>query len=58
MTGLRLNLGLALFKNGDYRQAIAMFAPELKSQPDDQQLNILVGMSHYGLGQYGAASSN
>ena len=56
MTGLRLNLGLALFKEGDYGQAILMFDPLVKAQPDDQRLNILVGMSHYGLGQYGAAS--
>ena len=57
MTGLRLNLGLAFFKNGDYKQAIAMFAPMLKAHPDDQQLTILVGMSHYGLGQFPAAAS-
>ena len=30
MPGLRLNLGLAYFKNGDYKQAIAIFEPELK----------------------------
>lgn len=56
MAGLRLNLGLALFKNGDYKQAAAMFEPLLKAHPDDQQLTILVGMSNYGQGQFAAAS--
>lgn len=56
MTGLRLNLGLALFKNGNYKQAAAMFEPLLKAHPDDRQLTILVGMSHYGQGQFAAAS--
>jgi tetratricopeptide (TPR) repeat protein len=56
MPGLRLNLGLSLFKNGDYEQAIAMFAPLLKAQPDDQRLNVLVGMSHYGLAHYAVAA--
>lgn len=57
MPGLRLNLGLACFKNGDYRQAIEMFSPLLKAQPDDQRLTVLTGMSHYGMGQYAAAST-
>lgn len=56
MPGLRLNLGLALFKNGDYRQAIQMLEPLLKAQPDDQRLTVLTGMSHYGLGEYAAAT--
>lgn len=59
MQGLRLNLGLAFFKNGDYKQAIEIFDPLLKaapaSSPDAQKLRILVGMSQYGLGQYSAA---
>jgi tetratricopeptide (TPR) repeat protein len=57
MPGLQLNLGLSLFKNGDFRQAIEMFEPFLKAKPDDQRLNILVGMSHYGLAEYAAASA-
>jgi tetratricopeptide (TPR) repeat protein len=56
MPGLRLNLGLAYFKNGEYTPAITMFEPELKQKADDQQLNILIGMSHYGLAQYEAAT--
>ena len=59
MPGLRLNLGLALFKDGQYEQAIQIFTPMFKSQPpsssDRQRLAILLGMSHYGLGQYQAA---
>lgn len=60
MPGLRLNLGLALFKGGEYRQAIQVFDPLLKGQPasspDAQRLILLLGMSHYGLGEYAAAS--
>jgi tetratricopeptide (TPR) repeat protein len=56
MPGLRLNLGLSLFKNGDYRQAIEIFEPMQKAEPDDQRLNVLLGMSHYGLAQYATAS--
>jgi tetratricopeptide (TPR) repeat protein len=59
MPGLRLNLGLALFKDDQYKQAIQTFTPLLRSQssssPEMQRLNILVGMSHYGLGEYQAA---
>ena len=33
MPGLRLNLGLALFKAGELKQAILEFKPLLKSQP-------------------------
>jgi tetratricopeptide (TPR) repeat protein len=59
MPGLRLNLGLALFKDGQYKEAIQIFNPLLKSQPPSspeiQRLTILLGMSHYGLGEYQAA---
>jgi tetratricopeptide (TPR) repeat protein len=59
MSGLRLNLGLALFKDGQYKEAIQIFTPLLKSQPpsspEKQRLNVLVGMSHYGLAEYQAA---
>ena len=57
MPGLRLNLGLAFFKAGDYRQAILYLGPLLKAQPDDQRLNILIGMSEYGLEHFAEASS-
>ena len=56
MPGLRLNLGLAFFKAGDYKRAIAELDPLLKAQPDNQQLSILIGMSHYGLEQFSEAS--
>ncbi len=56
MPGLRPNLGLAYFKNGDYKQAIEIFAPMLKANPNDQRVTLLVGMSHYGLGEYAAAN--
>ena len=59
MPGLRLNLGLALFKSGAMREAIQMFTPLLKDQssssPESQRLTILIGMAHYGLGEYAAA---
>jgi tetratricopeptide (TPR) repeat protein len=59
MPGLQLNLGLALFKDDQYKQAIQIFTPLLRSQssssPETQRLTILVGMSHYGLGEYQAA---
>ena len=59
MPGLRLNLGLALFKDAQYKEAVQIFTPLLKSQPasspEKQRLNVLVGMSHYGLAEYQAA---
>jgi tetratricopeptide (TPR) repeat protein len=60
MPGLKLNLGLALFKAGEMREAIQVFRPLLKSlvpsSPDAQRLTILMGMSHYGLGEYAEAA--
>ncbi|MGA8089446.1 MAG: tetratricopeptide repeat protein [Terracidiphilus sp.] len=56
MQGLRLNLGIALFKAGDYRETIADLDPLLKAQPDDQRLTILVGMSQYVLEHFAEAS--
>jgi tetratricopeptide (TPR) repeat protein len=56
MAGLRLNLGLALFKAGDYREAVMDLDPLLKAQPDDQRLTVLIGMSQYGLGHFAAAA--
>ena len=59
MPGLRLNMGLAAFKNGDYKQAIQIFAPLLKAEsadaPERYRLTVLLGMSHYGLAEYAAA---
>jgi tetratricopeptide (TPR) repeat protein len=57
--GLRLNLGLALFKGGEPKQAIQEFSILLESDPPSspevQRLNILIGMAHYGLADYGEA---
>ena len=55
MPGLRLNLGLALFKAGENKQAIEILLPLLKANPNDQRLTILIGMAHYGLGEYAVA---
>jgi len=57
--GLRLNLGLALFKSEDLKSALPEFEKCLKTvpanSPEVQRLNILIGMSHYGLAQYAEA---
>ena len=55
---LELNLGLAYFKAGDFRNANRAFEAELARQPrspDAARLTILIGMSHYGAREYGAA---
>jgi tetratricopeptide (TPR) repeat protein len=60
MPGLQLNMGLALFKGGEYKEAIRVFEPLLKGQPasspETQRLTLLLGMSYYGLGEYAAAA--
>jgi tetratricopeptide (TPR) repeat protein len=57
--GLRLNLGLALFKGGELKQAIHEFDLLLKTaspgSPESQRLTILAGMAHYGLSEYAEA---
>jgi tetratricopeptide (TPR) repeat protein len=59
MSGVRLDLGLALFKSGALKPAIETLSPLLKdaapSSPDAVRLEILIGMAHYGLGEYAAA---
>jgi tetratricopeptide (TPR) repeat protein len=59
MPGLRLNLGLSLFKSGAMNEAVRTLKPLLMEKPlsasNEQQLNILIGMSYYGLAQYPAA---
>jgi len=56
---LRINLGLSLFKSGDLRGAIQAFEPVLrtepKSSPQALRLVTLIGMAHFGLGNYVAA---
>jgi tetratricopeptide (TPR) repeat protein len=59
MPGLRLNLGLALFKGGALKQSLVEFTPLLKAAPagsaEAQKLTILVAMAHYGVGEYALA---
>lgn len=61
MPGLRLNLGLAQFKAGEFKDAIQTFTPLLKSEPvaspEAQRLTALLGIAHYGAGEYAAAVS-
>ncbi len=56
---VQLNLGLALFKSGELKQSIEIFSALIKSQPTDSpqamQLTTLLGMAHYGLGEYALA---
>jgi tetratricopeptide (TPR) repeat protein len=59
LAGLRLNLGLALFKDGQYKPSLQLFTQLLKtgtaSSSETQRLTVLIGMSHYGLGDYPSA---
>jgi len=50
--GLQMNLGLAYFKSALYRGSIKPFTLELRKHPGDQRLIILLGMAHYGMGDY------
>jgi tetratricopeptide (TPR) repeat protein len=58
--GLRLDLGLALFKGGQLNEAIPEFKTLLNSAPagsaEAQRLTILIGMAYYGLAEYGNAA--
>jgi tetratricopeptide (TPR) repeat protein len=60
MPRLQFNLGLAYFKAADYKEALQQFKPLLKTLPFDsdeaQRLVILIGMSHYGLGEFPAST--
>jgi tetratricopeptide (TPR) repeat protein len=59
MSGVRLDLGLALFKSGALKAAIETLSPLLKgaapSSADAVRLETLIGMAHYGLGEFAAA---
>jgi len=59
MPGLKMNLGLALFKSGALKEAIGTFTPLLKSEPPSTpealRLTTLIGIAHYGLGEFAAA---
>ncbi len=58
--GLRLDLSLALFKNGDLKGAIPEFKILLKDSapgsPEALRFNTLLGMSYYGLAEYANAA--
>lgn len=60
MSGLRTNLALAYFKAGEYKDALLLLKPLLRAQTvgsdEAQRLTILIGMSHYGLGEFVAAT--
>ncbi len=59
VTGVRLDLGLSLFKSGQLKPAIETFSRLLKSTPSSSpealRLMTLIGIAHYGLGEYAAA---
>jgi tetratricopeptide (TPR) repeat protein len=60
MPRLQFNLGLAYFKAADYKESLQQFKPLLKTLPPDsdeaQRLVLLIGMSHYGLGEFAAST--
>jgi len=51
MPGLRLDLGLSLFKSGALKEAIQTFTPLLKNEPGSSsekvRLTTLIGLAHY-----------
>jgi len=56
--GLRLNLGLALFKNDEMKPALEQFKILLKTAPPASREAIgsrSCGLGHYGLGQFAEA---
>lgn len=59
MPGLRLNLGLALFKAGKMKDAVTTFLPLLKTLPADSQealrVTTLIGLASYGAKDYAKA---
>ena len=59
MPGLRLNLGLSLFKSGALREAIQEFSQLLKTEPagspEAQRLKSLMGIAYYSLGEFKTA---
>jgi tetratricopeptide (TPR) repeat protein len=59
MPGVQMDLGLSLFKDGQFRSAIETFEPLLKAEPKSSgetlRLKTLIGLAHYGVGEYVAA---
>lgn len=62
MPGLKMNLGLAQFKAGELKDAIETFTPLLKAEPagspEALRLTTLIGIAHYGLGEFAEAVPN
>ncbi len=60
LPSVELNLGLALFKGGDLKQAIEVLGPLHKqlppASPQARQTTLLLGMAHYGLAEYADAA--
>src|SRR5438067_9344508 len=52
LPGIRLNLGLAEFKQGHFQAAIPALAAVLKSDTSNMQARTLLGLSYYGARQY------
>lgn len=59
MSGLQMNLGLALFKAGNLRESARVLVPLYRlaapDSPEAQRLRLLIGIADYGAGAYGAA---
>ena len=53
LPNLYLNLGLAYFKLGSFREALAA----LTKEPPSDQTTTLIGMSHFGLAEYKQAAA-
>ncbi len=56
---VQFDLGLSEFKSGELKAAMETFSLLLKNAPEDSpekiRLMTLIGLSHYGLGEYAAA---
>lgn len=59
MAGLRMNMALSQFKGGDLRGALQNFEILLKKEPaaspEAARLTTLIGLAHFGMGEYAAA---
>jgi tetratricopeptide (TPR) repeat protein len=62
MPGLKMNLGLAQFKSGALKEAIETFNGLLEREPagspEALRLTTLIGIAHFGLGEFAAAVSD
>jgi tetratricopeptide (TPR) repeat protein len=55
---IQLNLGLAEFKGGHFREAIEPFQTVLKLDPKNMQARTLLGMTYYGSRMFREAAEN